>query len=164
MATTPQERSEFPIHSYVLVRYRENRDGQAPTRLLTSWKGPMRVTASKASEYTLEDLVNHKFYQYHVKDMKAFKFDSLHTDPLEVAARDKQEYLIDKVLAHIGDVKRVSTLEFKILWLGYPMSEASWVPWANVRETEALHAYLREKRLGRLIPEKFRRANAPLES
>jgi transposase InsO family protein len=156
MSASLAERSEHPIHSYVLVRYRENRDGHAPSRLLTSWKGPMRVIASVGSEYTLLDLVNNKSYQYHVKDMKAFNFDPLLTDPLEVAAKDRQEYLIDKVLAHTGDVKRVSSLEFKILWLGYPLEEASWVPWANVRDSEALHTYLRTVKLSKLIPAKFR--------
>ena len=45
--------TEFPINSYVLVHYRL---GSAPTRLHTSWRGPMRVLSGSNSRYTLYDL------------------------------------------------------------------------------------------------------------
>jgi hypothetical protein len=54
--STKQQRThtEFPINSYVLVHYRSR---SPPTRLHTSWRGPMRVVSGSNSRYTLYDLI-----------------------------------------------------------------------------------------------------------
>ena len=49
--------TEYAIDSYVLVHYRT---GLPPTRLHTSWKGPMKVIKRLNSRYTLLDLVTGK--------------------------------------------------------------------------------------------------------
>ena len=59
----------YPINSYVPVHYRS---GSPPTRLHTSWRGPMRVISGSNSRYTLYDLVSNKEKDYHVSDLKEF--------------------------------------------------------------------------------------------
>ena len=65
--------TEYAIGSYVLVHYRTC---LPPTRLHTSWKGPMKVIKGLNSRYTLLDLVTGKEMDFHVSDMKPFVFDS----------------------------------------------------------------------------------------
>ena len=36
--------------------------------------------------------------------------------------------------------------------LGYDESEDTWLPWSEVRNVPALHAYLRIKNMSKLIP------------
>ena len=155
MAEYTQAHTEFQSESYVLVRYRGSLNNAPPSRILTKWKGPMRVIRNSGSEYTLYDLIRHKEYKYHVKDIKQFIFDPLLVDPLQVAAKDYEEYFIDHVIKHIGNPKRLTSLEFYVHWTGYDESEDSWVPWKNIRETEALHIYLRKMNLQKLIPKRF---------
>ena len=116
----------------------------------------MRVIRYNGSTYTLLDLVTNEEKQFHVKDLKAFEYDPLKVDPVDIATRDHQEYFVETVLDHRGDFKRVSSLEFKIHWRGYTADSDSWEPWSNVRLVQALHEYLRHIHKPDLIPKSCR--------
>ena len=145
------EPTEFLIDSFVLVQQRS-----APeTRLHTPWRGPLRVLNSKRGEYTLLDLTTNKEKKYHSSQMKQFHFDPMRTDPSDVARKDYLEFFVEDILAHRGDTKRLSTLQFRVKWLAYDESHNSWEPWANLREMEVLHKYLISKNLRQLVPFRF---------
>ena len=144
---------EYLPNSYVLVHYRT---GLPPTRLHTFWRGPMRVIKGFDSRYTLLDLITGKEKDYHVSDMKPFIFDSALVDPLDIARRDHMEFFVEKNLDHRGNIKRRKEIEFQVRWLGYDVSNDSWEPYANLRDSEHLHAYLLDKNLTQLIPSKYR--------
>jgi transposase InsO family protein len=146
------EHKEYPIDSYVLVHYRT---GVPPSRLHTHWKGPMKVVKGQDSRYTLLDLISGKEVDYHVSDLKAFNFDPAIVNPLDIARRDHLEHFLDRVYDISGDPKNKKSLKFRVSWFGYDASEDSWEPYANLRDTEALHDYLRSKKLQFLIPKKF---------
>ena len=144
---------EFAPESFVLVNYRT---GAPPSRLHTHWRGPMRVVNGSDSRYLLYDLITHKEKIYHVSDMKPFEYDATKTDPLDVSRRDYMEFFIDKIISHEGDINHKKDLHFMVSWLGYDDSKNSLEPYAHLRDTEALHAYLRENNMTQLIPKKFR--------
>jgi hypothetical protein len=141
------EVTEFPINSYVLAKYRD----RPPTKFHTPWKGPMRVIASKKNTYTLQDLVTNKEYEYHVTQLKTFQYDRNETDPVDIARKEAQEFVVDQVLQHRGDPKKRSTLEFLIKWEGYDESNNSWEPWANVKDNIKLNNYLYTHKLKMLL-------------
>ena len=99
----------------------------------------MKVIDHKHGEYTLLDLTTNKEKQYHSTQMIKFHFDPTRTDPTDVSRKDYLEFFIETILQHTGDPKWLSTLQFKIKWLGYDESYNSWEPWANLREMEILH-------------------------
>ena len=107
-----QTPKEYPIGSYVLVHYRS---GSPPSRLHTSWRGPLRVVSSSASKYTLYDLVSNKEKDYHVSDLKEFLFDASVVDPLDVARRDHMEFFVESILDH-RNVQTRSSAEFLVKW------------------------------------------------
>jgi hypothetical protein len=108
------------------------------------------------SEYLLLDLITDKQKPYHVSDLKPFVFDPLNVDPLDIARRDYLEICSNKkILAMSGDVKKVSTLDFHVKWLGYDDTFNLWLPWKDLSETDILHSYLRRNNLGNIIPKKF---------
>ena len=144
--------TEFENNSFVLVAQRTSPD----TRLHTLWRGPMRVLDHKQGQYTLLDLTTNKEKQYHSTQMKKFLFNPLRTNPTDVSRKDYLEFFIETVLAHTGDSKRLSSLQFKIKWLGYDETYNSWEPWSNLREMEILHKYLILNNMRSLIPYKFR--------
>ena len=74
--------------------------------------------------------------------LKQFPFDPLRTNPTDVARIDYLEFFIVEILQYKGDIKKLSTLQFKIKWLGYDETYNTWEPWANLREMEILHKYL----------------------
>jgi hypothetical protein len=134
--------------TYVLAKYRKSSDlYPAPTRLHTYWQGPLKVISNVLSEYLLLDLVKDKKKSYHVSDLKPFVFDPLNVDPLDIARRYYLEFFIGKILAMSGDVKKISTLDFHVKWLGYDGTFNLWLPWKDLRKTEILHSYLRRNSL-----------------
>jgi hypothetical protein len=140
----------------VLAKYRNSSDlYPAPTRLHTYWKGPLKVISNNFSEYLLLDLVKHKQKSYHVTDLKSFIFDPLKIDSLDIAGRDYLEFFIEKIIAMSGNNKKLSTLDFHVKWLGYDDTFNLWLPWKDLRSTEILHSYLRQNKLGYLVPKQF---------
>jgi Chromo (CHRromatin Organisation MOdifier) domain len=139
--------SDFAPGTLVLVQYAQ----QPPTRLHTHWFGPMRVISNDKSAYTLLDLVTKKERQIHVKRIKEFIFSTT-ADPLDIARRDYLEFFVEEILSHRGNVKKVSTLQFFVKWLGYPSTDNSWESYNNLRLVAPLHDYLRSRQLQKLIP------------
>ena len=117
--------TEYEPDSYALVQYRT---GSPPTRLHTYWRGPMRVVNGLNSKYVLLDLLTGKEKVFHVSDMKPFVFDSAVVDPIDIARREHMEYFIDKILDRRGNIKKRSTLEFHVSWLGYTQESNTWEP------------------------------------
>jgi hypothetical protein len=88
----------------------------APTCLHTFWKGPLRVISNVLSKYLLLNLITTTEKPYHVTDMKPFIFDPLNVNPTDIARRDYLEFFIEIILEMARDVKKVSTLDFKVKW------------------------------------------------
>ena len=116
----------------------------------------MRVIKGLNFRYTLLDLITGKEKDNHVKDMKPFVFVSALVDPFDIARRDQMEFFIEKIFDHRGKLSHRKSLQFFVGWMGYDQSYDSWEPYANLRDSDHLHSYLREKKLTQLIPSKFR--------
>ena len=93
---------------------------------------------------------------YHVTLLRPFYYHPESVDPKDVARRDVDEYYVERIIEHRGDVNRLRTLEFLVKWEGYDESWNSWEPWKNLRLTEALHRYLIENGLRRILPREVR--------
>ena len=137
----------FPIGSYVLVKQEH-----PPTRLHTKWKGPFRVVSFEGSEYVLANLITHKHNSVHVKNLKIINYDPSMGIPADTARRDYMEYFVEKVLSHTGDSKKPTSMSFHVKWLNYDNSHNTWEPWKNLWLCDALHVYLRNNNMSRVIP------------
>ena len=154
LATHDLPTADFAPGTLVLIQYAT----QPPTRLHTKWFGPLRVISNVLSEYTLLDLVTKKEKHIHVTRIKQFLFSTT-SDPLDIARRDYLEYFVEEILSHRGNIKKVSTLQFYVKWLGYSSAENSWESWANLRLVAPLHDYLRSRQLSKLIPKASTKAS-----
>jgi len=149
----PTQITTYDINSFVLVSYPDGAMGpRPPTKNHTFWRGPLRVINYIGAHYVLHNLVTNEEETMHVHRLKPFEYDPAHTDPVAVARADANEYLIGAVLAHAGDPKRRTSLDFLIRWEGYDESEDLWLPWKAVRLNPKVHDYLRTHGMSRLIP------------
>ena len=128
---------------------------QPLSRMHTKWTGPYRVVSKEGGKYTVLDLITNKNKMYHVTQLKQFKYDLQNTDPTDIARRDHLKFFVEEILSFKGDVKRVSTLTFRVKWLGYDESHNSWEPWKQLMNTEKLHEFLIKVNQRNLIPRKF---------
>ena len=82
-------------------------------------------------------------------------FNPIRTNPSDVARKDYLEFFIESIISHNDQINRLSSLKFKVKWLGYDESHNSFEPGKNLRDTEVLHLYLISNNLRQLIPVKF---------
>jgi len=144
----------FPVGSYVLVEYDSALKGRGPPHKLMPFKrGPYRVVNNIGTRYTILDLITNKHEDVLIHRLHPFSFDAAEHDPKEIAARGKEEFVVAKILEHVGDSKHKSTMKFLVHWEGYddPV-EHTWESWKNLRLVDKLHDYLRAHSMGNLIP------------
>ena len=131
-------------------------NAKPPTKLHPRLKGPYLVANVQGDKYSCQNLVTDEIEDYHVTRLREFRYDERYVDPRDIALRDREEFFVERILAHRGDVGRLKTLAFHVKWRGFDESFNSWEPWKNLRETEMLHRYLILHGLQKLIPAKFR--------
>ena len=147
--------TEFPINSYVLVQY-ETKDHKPPTKLHMQLKGPMRVVNFNGSRYTVQNLVTNALEDFHVTNLRVFRYDPSRVDPREVANADQQATDVEMVLAHKGSIKSKKSLKFKVRWAGEGPQGDTWEPWATLRTNKFLFEYLVRRNLHSWIPVQYR--------
>ena len=145
--------THFLPNSFVLVQYPNSAMGnKPPSKLHTHWKGPMRVISNNGSEYKLHDLVKNKDVNIHISRLKLFEHDTTRHNPLAIASKDYEEDPVEAILAHTGNPKRKTSMDFLVRWLGYDESEDLWLPWSALHDNAILHAYLKANNMEKLIP------------
>jgi Chromo (CHRromatin Organisation MOdifier) domain len=81
--------------------------------------------------------------------MKPFLYDPAITNPLDFARRDHMEYFVEEIRSHRGPHQR-SKIELLVKWIKYPECENSWEFYANLRDDDKLHVYIRQNNLQKL--------------
>ena len=84
-----------------------------------------------------------------------FKYDNTKVNPNEVAIKNRQMFIIEKIIKHTGNPKELSKMLFLIKWKGYDESENTWEPLKNLRNNIKLIEYAKTKNLYRLIPKEY---------
>jgi len=157
----PTGRTEFPIGSYVLVNYGENRP---PSKLHTYSRGPYRVVKQdeiNPNRITVQNLVTSKLEDFPNKQLRPFEVDERHMTPTEAAMMDEDYEIVTKVLSHTPK-KLHGTPKGKIFFqVQYAGDEAnnkppSKVSYSLLRDNEVLHDYLRSIKAVSLIPAKYK--------
>jgi uncharacterized protein YaiI (UPF0178 family) len=145
----------FPPDSYVLLDYAESE--AIPHKLAPKRRGPYRVIRSVGNQYDILDLGTFKPLSVHVKRLRPYHYDKHETDPRQVASQDKQMFDVLKIHKHKGSKTKISTLKFLVEWRFFPDPDTyTWEPWSPLRSNAVLHQYLRDNKLGNLIPKQFR--------
>ena len=159
MSRAPSENklTQYPINSYVLVEYPSTclRKGP-PNKLMPILKGPMRVMEKIGVRYTLLNLVNNQTEEVHITRLHPFYYDADHIKPADIANIDNQMVDVDHIIKHWGNPKRKSNMQFLVRWANSNETDDQWLPWKDLRTNSALHKYLQEQNLAKLIPPEFK--------
>jgi hypothetical protein len=69
------------------------------------------------SIYTIDDLVSGKRITTYIHNLRPFIYDPIRTNPLTVAQRNEQEFIVESILGHRGNRNRRSTLQRQMVWI-----------------------------------------------
>jgi hypothetical protein len=139
--------TEFSVGQYVLHYPPAGRQNKTAM----TWLGPMRVVARDGDSYILQSLIDESRLKRHVSTIKPFVYPDS-GDPAKIAARDRQEYLVDSIVEHEPKIPTRSTGKFLVHWAGYDSSYDTWEPYDNLRDNEHFHEYCFDHNLFHLIP------------
>jgi hypothetical protein len=150
--TEQSKRKEFPckIGDYVLAEHMSGK----PHKLANNKTGPYKLVELKNGIATIEELVHRKRRQIHTSKLVPFIYDARVTNPEVLAAKERDYYIVEKILAH---EKRNRTMMFQVKWVGYEdPSSITWEPMRELKNNIIFHEYCKENNLEELIPEQFR--------
>jgi len=136
------EPTTYELGSYVLLtRVHDDKPRKLAPRLL----GPFKVIAHHPGQvlYKLQSLVDPSdVREVHTERMRSFLGEGLSLEAMrQLAANDKEEFLVDEVMTHKGTTK--DDIEFLIHWRGYGHEEDSWEPFENCNGNDKLELYLK---------------------
>ena len=88
--------------------------------------------------------------------LKPFIYDPTATIPLNIAARDKDEYVVGEIMEHGRNDE--GAYIWRVRWDGYGEEEDTWEAFETLRDVEKFHTYCqRFPNLHRFIPPGLRR-------
>ena len=146
----------FPLSSYVLVKP----EVEPSNKLAPRWLGPYLVTQRferrEGDVYRCLHLSTNREFDFRVDRLDPYyTYDesTLH----DTAMLDDEQYEVEQVLRHrFNGAQLASNLQLEIKWLGY--DKPDWQPYSGngLNEVGIVHEYLRQQKLAKFIPQKFR--------
>ena len=127
--------------------------------------GPYKVVTRNGNNYTIAELNNPRNQvRTNVTRLRPY-IPSVRTDPVAVARVDKREFLIEKIVSHVGpkgpgqafDRTNMQKLQYSfwVKWQGFPDSENTLESWTLLASKEPLHEYLRKHKADFMIPKSY---------
>ena len=78
------------------------------------------------------------------------------SDAQTSALLDRDEFIVDFVVTHRGNSRKVSSLEFLIRWHNYSSAHDSWEPWSEMKKVSVVHEYLNKNNMSKIIPQQYK--------
>ena len=136
--STESEPTEFPLGSFVCLRYPTH----PPSKLHDRLAGPFMVDDIKGNLYRVRDLTCERYIERDVSFLVPFLHIGTEEDMMRITAADLDETAVVKIDDVRGTLSQRSTLEFQVHWAD---GEVSWEPWETVRKTAELSQFLQER-------------------
>ena len=148
--TLLQQQNKFNPNDLILWNSRENPSSFRPSKLSPKLLGPYAVIEQNKNNIKCRHVISNKISIFHADRVTPFIGTKQSAE--DVALLDNDEYVVEKILAHRGNFRQRTSLEFLVRWSSYSSDSDSWEPWTSLLHVEALHDYLRQINRADLIP------------
>ena len=137
-------RTKFNIGECVLVSY----PSRPPNKLAPKWRGPLMVVdVIDENTYQLQHLNDvSRIEKLHVSRLR--KYTDMLNNAAEVALLDKAEDRIERIVSHHPPGRILKSkkrqYDFEVKWEGFGDEHNMFIPYHEMKDTEALDVYLKE--------------------
>ena len=104
------------------------------------------VHGSQKLWYTIRNLTNGKEYSADVTHLRPFYYDPKFVMPINVAARDRNEYVVKQILKH--DLTGPNNKLWLVQWQLDDDEDETWEPFEVLEDVEVFHHYCAANGLG----------------
>lgn len=118
----PEKQTSYQAGDYVM--FQQDTTKPLPSKLSPKFLGPYEVIKQVKNDVTCKHLVDHSISIFHVTRLKPFF--GTEADAFKIAQLDKDQHLIEKILAYAGDPIKRTAMDFEtkfadgqVLWLPY---------------------------------------------
>ena len=144
--------TDLELNSYVLWERPEGilaKDSR-PDKLSSHYRGPYRVIAQKDSRINIQNVTTKQIHTVHITKLVPFKFNPNLVNPQVVASHADQEFEVEEILDIRGERKKNNNfyrtgLEVQVLWKGYPIEEATWEPYNELKGNNKFYDFCKAK-------------------
>jgi hypothetical protein len=134
----------------ILFNPRENPYAMRETKLSPKFLGPYEVISQRRNDIKCKHVTLNTEHVLHASRVHPF-FGTV-DDAKRVSMVDREEFLVEEILAHRGNSNRKASMEFLVRWHGYSDQDNTWEPWNNLKDNSFLHEYLKKNNMSNLIP------------
>ena len=115
-----------PTNSYQSGDLVLHLEAKRPTKLAAEFSGPYKVVNQQRNNVEARHLTSGVIKFLHVSRLKPFF--GTDAEAYEMATRDKDQFVVDKILAYRGDPDRRTSLEFLVRFAD---ADTKWIPWSR---------------------------------
>ena len=138
--TPPTFQNTFQPGNYILWNPLENSLSFRSTKLSPRMLGPYKVLRQTKNDITCQHVITNIVHKLQANRVSSFIGSA--AQAYTTALLDRDEYIVDSIVTHRGDSKKVSTLEFLVRWHNYSSGHDAWEPWAEMKSVSIVHTYL----------------------
>ena len=150
----------YEVNDFVLRRYPPTKIGGGnPHKYGSWWRGPYLVTQvfqkpisdiNTKPRYVIRNLTDSKEYVVDVTHLRPFYYDPEYVTPLNVAAKDTDEEVVQEILQH--DFSDFNDKRWLVRWGGDQRFEDSWERFHTLKDVEVFQHYCASRQLDPFPP------------
>jgi len=106
----PSEHNTFQAGDFVLY----DKGSKVTPKMSHRYRGPHLVKGQRANDVTVQHMATGETKTYDVQDLKLYA--GTQTDAIDMARRDQDQHVIDRIISHTGDRSKRTSLHFKVLF------------------------------------------------